>query len=567
MRKILFSLFFFLIAGEIFAVEIIKPNQIQPGMKGYGLTVLSGYQVERFEVEVIDIIPKAIAGTDFILVRCSGAGLEKSRLIAGMSGSPVYFDGKLAGAISATWQFAQEPIGAITPIGDMIEGLKVKSTQAQTALLPSLNHQAQLYPGLGLDTSGCVVLVSGLDPDLLGEAKRLLEPIQMGPIMAGGKELVDPKAPEKIEPGSAVGVALVRGDLNISVVGTATLIEGNTVLAFGHQFFNGGAVSLPLVLAKVHTVIPSQNLSFKLASPVREIGALFLDSAIGIAGKLGEKAQMIPIKIEVDNKLTQNKREFNYSIADYPYLLPYLSSIVLYQSLSSAGATSQLTTVELEMALKLKGYQEAITYQDRFLFQGENFSGEYLLPVDIFMNNPFKEVKISELNFNLMVKPGWEMAEIKSIWANKTQVSPGETVLLGVRLKPYQKEEFDKIIQLKIPDDAKKVFNITVLGGENMTLDIAPPESVENLIKAFKQIPNSTWLVLQYPKPGIILDYQGERLRSLPPSIQSILSGWGDTKAKRTQDFEYLTYPTNYLIKGKARIQFQVINEQGRKKK
>jgi len=565
MKRLVWSFIFFLLALKSFAVEIIKPEQIQPGMKGYGLTVLSGYQVERFEVEVIDIIPKAMAGTDFILVRCSGAGLEKSRLISGMSGSPVYFEGKLAGAISATWQFAQEPIGALTPIGDMIEGLKIKSAQAQTAFVGSLNNQAQLYPGL--DSRGCVVLVSGLDSNLLGEAKRLLEPINLGPIMAGGKELDDPKAPGKIEPGSAVGVALVSGDLNISVVGTATLVEGNTVLAFGHQFFNGGAVSLPLILAKVHTVIPSQNLSFKLASPVREIGALFLDSYIGIAGKLGEKAQMIPIKIEVDNKLTRSKREFNYSIADYPYLIPYLSSIVLYQSLSSAGATSQLTTVELDMALKLKGFPEPITYRDRFLFRGDSFSREYLLSVNIFMNNPFKEVKISELNFNLAVKPGWEMAEIKSIWANKIQVSPGETVLLGVRLKPYQGEEFDKTIELKIPDDAKKVFNLTVLAGENMPLDIAPPESVEDLIKAFNQIPNSNWLVLQYPKPGIILDYQGGRLRSLPPSIQSILSGWGDTKAKRTQDFEYLTYPTNYLIKGKARIQFQVINEQGRKKK
>jgi len=564
MKKILLALVLFGFAAELAALETIKISEIKPGMKGYGLTVFKGFEIEKFDVEVIDIMPRALPDVDMILVRCSGAGLEKSKLIAGMSGSPIYLEDKLAGAIAYTWSFQQEPVAGVTPIQNMIEATTKN-------LKPGLAASADSSKDLGLNPAlkpvGCPILVSGLEPSLFPEARKILEQFNLGPVTTGGGRAKDLGAPQKLEPGSAVGVELITGDLDIAAVGTATMVEGNTVLAFGHGFFNGGAVSLPLALAKVNTVIASSLLSFKLASTVREVGTLFGDFPAAVSGRLGQKAEMIPVQVSVKNLATLNEKSYRYQIADHPVLTLNMLQLALLQSVLRAGAISENATVNLDMNLSLQGYPEKIHYQDKFALSRGSFSGEYLIPAVIFANNPYKKIKFSGFEFNLEVKPGWELAEIKSVWANKMELSPGDSVTIGVRLRKYQGEEFEKVINFKIPMDAQGGISLNIMGGSQMPLDIAAPESIDDLINVFKKVPSPTWLVVQYQQPGVIVDYQGERMRGLPPSAQALFSGWANTEARRSPDFAYLTFDMPYIIKGAGALRFLIKPETERGKK
>jgi len=561
MKKVFLILAGILFAVNLRAVETIKVSELKPGMKGYGLSVFQGVKPERFEVELIDILPRALPDTDLILVKCSGAGLEKSRVIAGMSGSPVYFDGKLAGAIAYTWPFAIDPIAGVTPIESMLSSLQ---SPAKASVSASLSKAEKSDSLLGFQPVGNSIMVSGLAPSLYDEARAILESFNLGPVLTGGGKSEGMDSEVKLESGGAIGVNLVTGDIDISAVGTATLVEGNTVLAFGHPFFNGGVVSLPLSAAKVHTVLSSQGLSFKIASSGPEMGALKLDSINGISGRLGEKARMIPVKITVKNQATNITRDFSYQIADHPVLSPKLTQLCLYESLASGGAISDKAMVDLDMELKLEGYPEPIRYKDMFALQGSSFSNDYLAPVFIFSQNPYQKIQISEMTFHLSVREGWDIAEIKSIWANKTEVNPGDTVLIGVRLRKFQGDEFEKVIEFRVPEDAKQMVLLKFMGGEQMPIDIAQPESVEDLIRAFKMIPDVKWLVVQYVKPVPAMDYEGMRLKNLPPSAQAMLAGRVDTKAKRAPDFEYYTFETPYYIRGRAMLALRVISDTGR---
>jgi hypothetical protein len=563
MKKIWLAFLVCFLGARVSAVEIIHPSELKPGMKGYGLTVLSGYRVERFEVEVIDVMPKALPAADMILVRCSGAGLEKSKLIAGMSGSPVYFDGRLAGAIAYTWGFQQEPIGGITPIQAMLDASELNRPALKAEAGP--DRESALSPSL--KPIGLPVMISGLDPALFPEAEKLLGALSLGPLTSGGGQVEDREAPLKVEPGAALGVQLISGDLNAAAVGTATLVEGNTVVAFGHGLFNGGALALPLVLAKVNTVIGSNALSFKMASPARELGTLKGDFSLAVSGKLDEKPRMIPVAVEVKNQAIGQSRTFHYNVGDHPLLSLKLVQLCLLQSLSLTGAVSDYSTVSLEMELLLEGRPQAIHYHDLFTLNKGSFTGEYILPAMIFSANPYQKVKLSGLNFKLEVRPGWELAEIKSVWASKMEVAPGETITIGVRLKRFRGEEFEKRFLFEVPRQARGMLNLNFMGAEQMQLDIAQPESIEDLVAAFKKFPEPTWLVVQYPKPGLILDYGGERLRSLPPSVRSVLSGWANTGAKLSPDFEYLTLDASCLVRGNGALQLKVKPESGRTKK
>jgi hypothetical protein len=355
--------------------------------------------------------------------------------------------------------------------------------------------------------------------------------------------------------------------MNIAAVGTATMIDGNTVLAFGHGFFNGGPVSLPLVLARVSTVISSQQLSFKLASPGRELGELQGDYPTAISGRLGKSAKLIPVRISIKNQATGLSKIFNFKIADHPSLSANLLQVCLMQSLALTGAISENATVSLDSWLTLEGYPEKIRYRDKFILARGSFAPDYVAPALIFATNPYKKVKISELSFDLEVRPGWETAEIKSLWANKSEVEPGETVIIGVRFQRFQGDEFEKVISFQVPVESRGMLLLNFAGGESMQLDMAPPETIDDLINAFKKLPSPNWLVMQYAKPGVIVDFQGERLRSLPPSAQALFSGPVNTQARRSPDYDYKTFETPYIVRGMGSLALKINPESGRTKK
>ena len=313
--------------------ELIHVDELKRGMKGYGLTVFTGTEPEKFSVEVVDVIRRMRPGQDAVICRIGGHDLENSGIAQGMSGSPVYFDGRLAGALSFGWSFTKGPICGMTPIKHMIEVSQESgergSLPLSTVLERSFGYRATLpfvpclfraampgadpAPRLGRAVADKAmpgeakslmlpVSCSGVSPDALRLLNAHLMPAGMlafsgGASQAGGSRPA--RGPVTLAPGSAIGVRFSAGDLDISGVGTATCVYGGKVIAFGHGMFQSGAVSMPLATAVVHGFVPSTYMSFKLSSPLNTVGALEFDGRAAIVGVMGKVAPMIPIELVV----------------------------------------------------------------------------------------------------------------------------------------------------------------------------------------------------------------------------------------------------------------------------
>src|SRR5712671_1067824 len=304
------------------AADALRPEQLKPGMKGYGLSVFKGTKPERFDVEIIGVLRNALPKQDMILIRLSGQDLEKHRVIAGMSGSPVYIDGKLIGALAYGWTFENDPLAGVTPIHNMMAELKLPIAGPSTINASvSLGRRSSMPAPFALPNAAFTQTANdfGAPHPLLtplslgGFSSRVLERFaskfagfDMMPIAAGGAGArVLPRRSGDMEPGGAIGVQLIRGDMDATAVGTATYVEKNRILAFGHPFFQGGSVQAPAVLAEVHTIMSSLERSFKMASPIAEIGSMVGDWQSCIVADAKVQARMIPISIDAANRDTR----------------------------------------------------------------------------------------------------------------------------------------------------------------------------------------------------------------------------------------------------------------------
>jgi hypothetical protein len=529
------------------AVEIIPVSEIRPGMKGYGLTVLQGSEVVRFEVEVIDVIKNARPKQDAILVRCSGQGLERTRIIAGMSGSPIFLNDKLAGALAFAWEFSLDPIAGVTPIESMLEELQRP--------VPPLNPSFSGGAGRGLVPIATPLTVSGLDAGPLAALEKELWPYGWLPVMGGTAEAG--AAPEKLVLGGAIGAQLVSGDINMTTVGTVTYLSGSTVLAFGHSFFNAGPMSLPLTTARIHTVLSSEAISFKIASPGPVVGRLTQDRQAGITGRLGELAPTVPYSIHIQGPGKDVSRDYQVAVIQHPLLTPILLQVVLQQVLESGAALAEPHTINLKVTADFAGYAP-ITYEDTLYSLKEPSPGQMLAPVRRLLLNPFAKTELRSMRFDLEVRDRMEMATLESLRAYPLEVEPGDTVTVYVRLKPFQAAEEEAVLRIQVPEQAEEKFSIRVAGGSQMAPDVAPPQSVDDLIAALHKLYPARSLVAGYSLPGRGVDLMGQRLRRLPASVVSVLTPASATSARAIPESRTLVQEVPYVVVGSDEIQVKV---------
>ena len=536
-----------LFSARSYAVEIIPVSEVRPGMKGYGLTVLQGTEVVRFEVEAIDVMKNYRPQQDIILVRCSGQGLERTRIIAGMSGSPIFFDNRLAGAIAYGWQFSLDPIAGVTPIESMLKELERPPEPLSAVPLSS--------GGQGLAPVATPLLVSGLDAPALKSLEDELKPYGWVPVMAGGGD--GGSAPKKLEMGGAIGAQMVSGDIKMTAVGTVTYLDGNTVLAFGHPFMNGGALSLPLTTVRIHTVLSSQSLSMKLASPGPAVGRLTQDRQACIVGRLGEVAPMIPYTIHIQGPGPGISREYKVAVAQQVLLTPMLLQVVFQQALESGAAISQPHTVNLQAFMDFEGYPP-ITYQDTLYSLRESSYGQMLAPARILLMNPFAKTRLKSMRVELEVHDQLEAAEIKALRAYPLEVEPGQTVTVRVLLKPYQAPAEEVSLQVRVPEEARDRLTLEVTGGGQLPPDVAEPESVEDLIQAIGKLYPARSLVVSYRLPERGVDLRGQRYRRLPPSVVSALTPASATEAQTISELRTLVQKVPYVVLGSDQIEIKV---------
>ncbi|MCK5878311.1 MAG: hypothetical protein KAH24_00920, partial [Holophagae bacterium] len=390
-------------------------------------------------------------GENRVLVRCGGPVVEKAGIIAGMSGSPVYFDGKLAGAISFGWEFGKEPIGGLTPIESMQSVTRYYGTRGNEHSL-RFEEVPDISKILNPDSRSFF-------PKELQQAFRQGYFVSSGfrdlPFSAGSASFAGEAAdaPKKLKPGGTVAVALTRGALNLYAIGTVTSIDGNYVLAFGHPMFGLGNVSIPMHTATILATYPSFKSSNKLGAIGTEVGTVVEDRSAAILGVLGRKADMIPMTVKIN--FGDTSRTYALELTEHPLLTPFLTNLSINTILTTACETVGLHSFNLRGRIDITGHPPLKLDAMVIGTSMAGISGQVTSLVQAVLQNPYDRVHIKGITLNLNYSEQLRMAQLIKVKSSRARIHPGETVHLQLYVKPFQRELFIKNITLTIPENMK----------------------------------------------------------------------------------------------------------------
>ena len=524
------------LAAAAGAQEILPLAEVRAGQRGYGLSVFHGDRPERFEVEVLGVWANLRPDTSYILARLSGQGLETSGVIAGMSGSPVYLDGRLAGAVAFAWPFAREPVAGITPIEQMrrlyaapagAAGPARGSPAASLEQLAAADLPADLLDrGLGLlrsevmDQFGAALAWSTVG---FGDRSRRRLAAGLGSVAPAGASL---RPPAELVPGGSVAGVLIDGDLRMAATGTVTDRIGDDLLAFGHPFLGIGELNVPMAASEVITVLSSQFNSFKISNLGAVVGAFELDRAAGIRGRLGAVAPMVPMPIRVTG---QRQAEFDLRLADLPQLTPTLAAIAMLGALDSATQAGGSQGLDLTARLDLAEHGELWIRQS---FDGDSAAIDaavYLLAFAGFLaNNPMAEIRLAGIEVELEQHPQPRLARLVEAHASRTLLQPGERLVLNLDLMAYRGERFRESIPLELPTDLPD-GRYSLLVGDGVSVDAArlaiersAPVHFGQALDLLRGLHSRRDLVVLGVFGGKGLAVAGETLPQLPGSLRSI---------------------------------------------
>ncbi len=551
-----------IVSGNARAVETLRPEQLKPGMKGYGLSVFKGTTPERFEVEVLGVLKNALPKQDMVLIRVSGAQLERHKVIAGMSGSPVYIDDKLIGALAYGWTFENDPIAGVTPIHNMMAELEKKpGADAGSATPLSAGNSGTPRPLL------TPLALGGFSQGTIDLFADKFERWGLIPVAGGGSAGTENRRSARLEPGGSVGVELIRGDFNATGVGTVTYVDGDKILAFGHPFFLGGQISAPAVEAEVHTILSSVERSFKMASSVADAGSLVGDWQSCIVVDRKSKAAMIPVRVDVANRDTGDNDSYRLEIADNPMLSPFLAEMAVAQAVQSASGSSRETTIRfhLEAELMESGEKSRTLHVSDTFFnaQGGLLNVGFLQPIAGIFHTPFGDPQVKRLTVRVQAAQVRQTAEIKRAYFDKSEVERGEHVLLHVVLKPFAQSETTRTIAIEVPaaTDSMRILFVNVLGGNDAPADIAPPDSMTDYLDAIEKNHQATDLVALVQTPTQGLQYRGKLLKKLPASMLSVLDDSSRRDISAAADMLHLVAPTEWVLSGQATVRVPIRQE------
>ncbi|HWZ82870.1 MAG TPA: SpoIVB peptidase S55 domain-containing protein [Terriglobales bacterium] len=468
---------------------IIPLDQIHEGMRGTAYTVFQGTKPEPMEVEVLGVLRNMNgAKGDIILVRLHGTKPEYTGVVAGMSGSPVYFDGKLAGALAfRIGEFSKEPIAGVTPIERMLEidasdqrpapgpaattstesNETTRTSSPGVSTLPVQSYSNYLKP---IETP---LVFSGFSEETLRLYASQFAAAGIVPVMGVGSSS-DRKQPEPIEPGSAVSAVLVRGDMDIAATCTVTYIDPQRLLACGHPLMQFGQVDLPMTKATVVATLASPLNAFKIVNTTETVGSFVQDRHNGILGQMGKEATMIPVTVTVHGGTGAATKEFHYEVLNNARLSPVAMMATVFNALHGTNDYGDDITYRMNGALSVKGYPDvalknmfapldggqpaaalaAATIGDRF---GRIYDNPYDVP----------EIQGVKLDFDLVRER--RSARLEASRTDATEARPGDQIMVETVLRPYRGERLVRQIPIRIPTSASKgILRILVSDGDTL---------------------------------------------------------------------------------------------------
>lgn len=542
-------------------------EDIRPGMVGVGRTVFSGTELEDFTVHILGVMRNVIGPKrSLILARLEGGPLAKTGVIAGMSGSPVYVDGKLIGAVSyALGQFSTEAIAGITPIAEMVEATSMGATARGTrpvslALPASPRELLDIWsrdlgrPRPFVDEPAQALVISGASTDLT-RVSAMLRPIAV-PMIASGFDasVIDPLSPafaaagfvpmssspsqptrlsasndRPLRPGDAVGVGLLTGDFELGATGTVTHIDGDRVYAFGHPLYNLGPTQFPMTRATVQVVLPSLMASSKLASFGEVIGTVQQDRATAIAGRLGAAPSLIPVTITL-NSDRQPSKTFNFGVVrDFTFtpLLTYLSVANVLTSYERAVGPASYA-IRGSASIRAQG---DLSFED--IFTGDQATGgaaAYVAgPLTALMKNTGESVDVERISLTIDASEQPRSARIERVWLDTTRPRAGGTATVHVSMRSARGDEIVRQLPIEIPANVTGSLQLIVADAARTTADDrrdmrgADLQRVSQFMRTFNRARRNNRLYVRLTSPDAGAVVNGEPMAGLPPSVLAVL--------------------------------------------
>lgn len=576
--KTLLVLFLLLTIFNISAMAekppIMMIDNIEAGQQGYAKTVFKGTKVEEFPIEIIEIIENQNLDMDMILIKASGEKIEKTGGVAsGMSGSPVYINDKLIGAISYKWQEADHNFALVTPIVEMLN-LKKKS------------EEVSFYNSL--KAANTPIMIGGLTGRSFDRLKKNLD-IKDSRFISTSSTSHNSVENPNLEAGSALAIQLVRGDVSVASIGTVTLVDNNDVYAFGHPFMNKGKSNYLMSKAYIEAIIPSRSQPFKIGSPMEKlIGVVESDRNAGVLGKINKFPNIIPLTVKVEDKNLGVTKEVRTQIINDEKLLGELGSSIILQTIDSSldriGYGNSKVSIEI-MGSNLpddKVVRENMYYSNNDI--AVSTLSDYYRMMDLITRNPFKEINIFDIEVNIETTKTHDVALIQEAEVLNKEIYPGSELKLDVVFRPYRSESISRQVSIDIPKDINTGrATLAISGGDLGLPNQREPEddsgndvnqtviegykSFEQMLTDYVEAPMNNELVLQiYPSfisrnqintgPDNLKEDTAEETEQETPENEEAIT---PEKPEEKPEIKKEIY-TDYVLEGTLTLDFEVKN-------
>jgi hypothetical protein len=595
-------------------VRHMHVSEVKPGMKGYGLSVFSGTDIERFEVEVISVLKNFNPKNDIVLIRCHGQNLEHTGSVAGMSGSPVYLrdssgHDRLLGAFAYGWPLSKDPVAGVQPIEYMLDipvtmqkpadGKPVVDKSAASSEKPAgtatrgrwsmndavanwerysrptrevsktlsggsaLSPRTTSDPSMQLQPLATPLMTSGLSPKLLAEFAPFFQAQGLTPLQSGGSGQLPQGTPiPKLAPGSVLAVPMLTGDMDMTAIGTTTEVLNGKVYGFGHPFNNEGQVVLPMGAGYINHIVASLSTSFKLGSMAGPVGTITADRSVGVAGRIGESPKTAPIDLRVTYADGSSDEKYHFDSIAHPRFTPLLCGMAVMSALSGTNDLPQYNTVDYDIALQFsngKTIQLSDTVAnaagtDLFRFIG--------LPLLTAADNPFERVLVSKVSGTVRVSNTPKLAQITEVNLPRSKYRPGETLKAFVEFKRFRGGEDIVPVELELPKDLPDGnYQLVISDWTRYMQDEQATrpfrftgETLNELFDALKDFTsirqNALYLRLIRQPDGVAIGRVA--MAKLPSSRRQMLLGAGRSSTTKFVSSTVRTVPTDSVMQGSA---------------
>jgi hypothetical protein len=565
-------------------------SDVRKGMRAVAYTVFEGNEPKAFDLEVLGVLegfnsPKQNA----IIVKLMGSDTARTGVFAGMSGSPVYIDGKLVGAIAFAFQFSKEAIGGVTPIQDMVNIFEQKEAETKSTDQPrsisfseiSFNANSPAFADFvnppsaattNVATAGAPVLkpiatplaITGVPPEVIERFAPQFQAMGLLPVAGAASaakvtELSEPNN-NTLKPGSTIVVPLVRGDYSLAAAGTVTHRDGNKIYAFGHPFLSVGVTEWPMNEGEVVTVVPSLANSFKLAKPTAMVGTLRGDRSTGIFGELGVAPNLIPVEINLKTSRGETKN-YKFEIVRDRFLSPLLMQITTLATITGSERQLGDSTLQLQSTIKLKDQPE-IKLENR-LSSSANAAMAMTFaatqPIMALFNSGFKDLSIEKIALDITSRDVRSTGKLEKLWVDRTEVKRGDKLMLHAFARTEGGGEYVERIEVQIPEDAP-LGPLQVLVGDGAAVQATEPrasftpKTVGQLVRELNRIRKADRLYVRLSRSDNGAIINNEELPNLPPSVLATLgserTAGGYALTRSVTVFEKELAPAEFVLSG-----------------